>query len=300
MSSDVESNGQQSPDPPAESAQLPSVRSSGSSNAPPYELDNTTRLLLEENEGMIFQINKLTHDLSEARAKIAALRAAHVERGRELDIMREKLGDATVSVTDASGKVVNFKKECDRLTADNERLVSEYQRVCMELEKKTDDIRRDAGAQHNKATQRIMDLQVEQFNHEMAALVPTVEHIVNSLKRCVVAGDVGNERMLECAQKELHTMCRVVDSVRRLSVGEESRLQEVLAQVRKGERLGVPGDLAIVIRWMIAQAFEAGLQSAGGNLRALVTALGGSKEKDAVADVASGVNVRRMFRMLGK
>ncbi|EAN80271.1 hypothetical protein, conserved [Trypanosoma brucei brucei TREU927] len=289
-----------------ELSQSLSSRSGGSSPIPRPNLDDITRRLLEENEGMLFEINKLTRELTDERAKVSGLHETLAERSAELELMKEKLSDATVVATDDTGKPINYKRECDGLAADNNRLVKEYERVCTELEKRTEEIRREMGDQRDEAEGKTISVQVEQFNREITALVPTVEHIVNSLKRCVVTGGIAEERILENAQKELHTMRRITDTVRRMNAGDETCVKGLLTQIQKGEQLTAPGDVAVVIRWMVVRAFEAGLQSAEGNLRTLVDILNNSKGRYTSENAttgsgevpASGISVRQMFRLL--
>ncbi|ESS65785.1 hypothetical protein TCDM_05763 [Trypanosoma cruzi Dm28c] len=255
------------------------ARSVSGSALPVYDLDPTTRQLLEENEAMLYRINVLTHDVQLAQGEIQKLNNNIAEKNEELEALREKLGDANIHAQDASGRVINYKTECERLSAENKRILKEYEDVCAELEQRTEDIRQNTGVMRPDSVRGSQALSVEQFNREMLSLFPTVDRVVNSLKRCVVVDVTNRERVLDSAQKELSSMQRLADSVRRMGVGEEGRVNNIVSSIRKGEKVQSHGDLAIMIRWMIVQAFESGLTATEGNLRAIETLLAKKDEK---------------------
>ncbi|KAG8348704.1 hypothetical protein TRVL_00486 [Trypanosoma vivax] len=267
---------------------------SGSTSPLTYEIDPATRRLLEENEGMLFEVNALSRELFEARETITALRNVIDENKKEIDTLRDRLGCAHVTASSASERVINYKAECERLEADNKRLQREYESVCAELNEQTESIRQDM-ARRGGSTECQTDTQhVELFNREMVGVLQIVDRVANLLPRCVcvIAGEGKGGRALENAEKELHNLQRLGESVRRLSSAGADRVEGMLSRVRNGEWLAVPGDWEVLIRWMIVQVFEAGRQGTEGNLRALVALLAenGSSGAASVASVGNKDN----------
>ncbi|KEG09023.1 hypothetical protein DQ04_05971040 [Trypanosoma grayi] len=262
------------------------TRSASGSTLPTYELDPATQQLLEENEGMLYEISSLTRDLQATRGDVAKLQAALAAKERELEALREKLGDANVHARDASGRVINYKTECERLTLDNRRLKEEYDKVYDELNKQAEMIRSDMSEMQTGSARSNASAQVEQLHREMQSFCTTVDCIVNSLRRCIVVGVKDRDRVLESTQKELNEIQRMTDTLHRRSVADEGRIQDLMAAFRKAGSLLSPGDLAIVVRCMIAQSLEAGLTATEGNLRAIQFLIADDMESSSNSDAS--------------
>ncbi|RNE96504.1 hypothetical protein TraAM80_09756 [Trypanosoma rangeli] len=270
------------------------------STLPAYDLDPTTRQLLEENEDMLYRINVLTRELEAAKDEVQVLKTTVAEKNKELDTMREKLEGANMTAWDASGRVINYKAECERLNAENKTLTENYQKVCSELEQRTEGIRQDMERLRVDSARKSMTQSVEQFCSEVLSVFSSVYLIVTTLERCAV--DVANrERALENVQKEFSTLRRYTDSVRRIRVDENGRVNDVLSAACKKERIQSPGDALILIRWMVAEGLLSGMRAVEKNLQSLASLLAsggkatGGIEENVASSLATGT-VGRLFK----
>ncbi|ESL10177.1 hypothetical protein TRSC58_02094 [Trypanosoma rangeli SC58] len=274
------------------------------STLPVCDLDPTTRQLLEENEDMLYRINVLARELEAAKGEAQDLRATVAEKNKELEAVREKLEGANMTAWDASGRVINYKAECERLNAENKTLTENYQKVCSELEQRTEGIRQDMERLRVDSARKSMAQSVEQFCSEVLSVFSSVYLIVTTLERCAV--DVANrERALENVQKELSTLRRYTDSVRRIRVDENGRVNDVLSAACKKERIQSPGDALILIRWMVAEGLLSGMRAVERNLQSLASLLASGSEatggngENASCSLAAGA-VNRLFKRPSK
>ncbi|KAH9586313.1 hypothetical protein LSM04_005876 [Trypanosoma melophagium] len=281
-------------------ARVKATRSASGSVLPAVDLDPATQQLLEENESMLYEINRLQRELKMSQAEVSKLNTTITAQQAEVTAMRDKLNDANSHARDASGRIINYKVECERLTGENARLAREYAEVCAELEQHTEKIRHDTTGMRSDTARGLAAAQVQQFHREMIGLFPSVQHVVHSLRRSIPAGNVDRERVLESVRKERHELQRLADTVRRMGGGwersntstnsnnnnssdenggmgektaEREREREVLARVQKGEKLEAPGDLAVLIRWMVVESLDAGITATKGNLNLFENAI---------------------------
>ncbi|ORC84301.1 uncharacterized protein TM35_000461200 [Trypanosoma theileri] len=298
-------------------ARIKTTRSVSGSALPTVDLDPTTLQLLEENESMLYEINRLQRELRTSQEEVSKLNTIITSQQEEVAAMREKLNDANTHARDASGRIINYKVECERLTGENTRLAREYAEVCAELEQHTEKIRHDTNGMRPDTARGLANAQIRQFHREMIGLFPSVQHVVHSLRRSIPASSADTERVLESVRKERHELQRLADTVRRMGGGwernnnnnnnknnkkneeennemggnetEREKERDVLARAQKGEELDAPGDLAVLIRWMIVEALDAGITSTRGNLTLFENAI----NTDPNSPVSSSTNKGR-------
>ncbi|RNF17073.1 uncharacterized protein Tco025E_05059 [Trypanosoma conorhini] len=248
------------------------TRSVSGSTLPVSDLDPTTRQLLEENEGMLYRISTLTRELQAAKAEIQGLNAAVAEKNKEVEAMREKLEGANITACDASGRVINYKAECERLIATNKTLTEDYEKVRLELDQRTEDIRQATDRKNADSARRATARSEEQFCGEVLSLLSSVDFIAPSLRRCTV--DVADrERALDNVQKELALLQRSVDAAERLNHEEKNVVEEVLSAARGKKSIQSTRDATTLIRWMVSEGLLSGMEATEKNLEAVKTLL---------------------------